>query len=159
MLEKLWRVAYVFHPEGSPKATAFVRERAERILGGGVSQVVKGFGQMVTKRHLTGVKAKTLHEVADYYYANRDRMRYNSYLANGWPIASGAAEGACKNLVRDRFERSCMRWTFDMAEACSRCVPCTCSTTSRTTGNGTSTKTNNAYTGRASRSPDNSHAY
>ena len=29
-------------------------------------------------------------------------------------------EGACKNLVRDRFERSGMRWTPDMAEAMLR---------------------------------------
>ena len=24
-------------------------------------------------------------------------MRYDEYLANGWPIASGPVEGACKN--------------------------------------------------------------
>ena len=38
-------------------------------------------------------------------------MRYDEYLPNGWPIASGTVEGACKNLIRDRFERSGMRWT------------------------------------------------
>lgn len=117
VLEKLWKAAYVFHPEGSPEATAFVRQRAERILNGQVSQVVKGLRQMVTKRGLTGVKAKTLLDVAGYYYANRDRMRYDTYLEKGWPIASGSVEGACKNLVRDRFERSGMRWTPAMAEA------------------------------------------
>ena len=26
-------------------------------------------------------------------------MRYDEYLANGWPIASGPVEGACKNLI------------------------------------------------------------
>lgn len=31
-------------------------------------------------------------------------MRYDLYLRRGWPIASGAVEGACKCLVRDRFE-------------------------------------------------------
>jgi len=117
VLEKLWKAAYVFHPEGSPQAEAFVRERAERILTGQVSQVVKGLRQMVTKRRLTGVKAKTLLDVAGYYYNNRERMRYDVYLANGWPIASGSVEGACKNLIRDRFERSGMRWTPTMAEA------------------------------------------
>jgi len=30
---------------------------------------------------------------------------------------SGAVEGACKNLVRDRMERSGMRWSPLMAEA------------------------------------------
>ena len=117
VLEKLWKAAYVFHPEGSPEAAAFVRQRAGRILAGQAAQVVKGLRQTVTKRRLTGAKAKTLRDVAGYYHANRDRMRYDHYLANGWPIASGAVEGACKNLVRDRFERSGMRWTPDTAEA------------------------------------------
>ena len=117
VLEKLWKAAYVFHPEASPEAAAFVRDRAQRILNGQVSQVVKGLRQMVTKRKLTGAKAKTLLNVAAYYYANRDRMRYDVYLNNGWPIASGSVEGACKNLIRDRFERSGMRWTPETAEA------------------------------------------
>jgi hypothetical protein len=36
---------------------------------------------------------------------------------NGYPIASGAVEGACKNLVKDRMERSGMRWQIPGAEA------------------------------------------
>jgi len=44
-------------------------------------------------------------------------MRYHEYLANGWPIASGPVEGACKNLIKDRMERSDMRWTEPMAKA------------------------------------------
>jgi hypothetical protein len=36
------------------------------------------------------------------------------------PIASGTVEGACKNLIRDRFERSGMRWTRETAEALLR---------------------------------------
>jgi hypothetical protein len=38
-------------------------------------------------------------------------------LASGWPIASGPVEGACKNLIKDRMDRSGMRWTEQMAEA------------------------------------------
>ncbi len=120
VLQKLWTAAYVFYPEGSPEAAAFVRDRAGRILEGKVSGVVQGLRQMVTKHQLKGTKAKTLLDVAGYYYANRDRMRYHQYLANGWPIASGSVEGACKNLVRDRFERSGMRWSPPMAEAMLR---------------------------------------
>jgi len=44
-------------------------------------------------------------------------MRYDEYLAHGWPIASGPVEGACKNLIKDRMERFGMRWTEPMAEA------------------------------------------
>ena len=76
--------------------------------------------RIVTKRKLTGTKAKTLNDVAGSLHRNRERMRYDLYLANGWPIASGSVEGACKNLVRDRFERSGMRWTIETAEAVQR---------------------------------------
>ena len=117
VLEKLWKAAYVFHPEGSEEAQDWVFQRAYRILSGEVSQVVKGIRQTVTKRNLRGESRKTLLAVARYLYRNRSRMRYNEYLAQGLPIASGAVEGACKNLVKDRMERSGMRWTEDSAEA------------------------------------------
>jgi len=115
--EKLWKAAHALYREGSPDAQAFVYQRAKRILEGQVDQVVKGLKLIVTKRKLTGSKAKTLCDVAAYYRRNRERMRYDTYLANGWPIASGSVEGACKNLIRDRFERSGMRWTPETAEA------------------------------------------
>jgi hypothetical protein len=116
-LEKLWKAAFVFHREGSLEAELWVLERALRVLSGEVSQVVKGLRQSVTKRQLSGARRSTLLGVASYLYRNRQRMRYDQYLANGWPIASGAVEGACKNLIKDRMERSGMRWTEAMAEA------------------------------------------
>lgn len=75
---------------------------------------------MVTKRRLRGARRKTLQSTAAYYYRNRSRMRYAVYLKQGLPIASGSVEGACKNLVKDRMERSGMRWTPEMAEAMLR---------------------------------------
>ena len=117
VLEKLWKAAFVFHAEGSLQADLWVIDRALRILFGEVSQVVKGIRQSITKRGLSGPKRKTLNGIANYLYRNRTRMRYQQYLANGWPIASGPVEGACKNLIKDRMERSGMRWTEKMAEA------------------------------------------
>ena len=117
VLEKLWKAAYVFHPEGSLAADLWVMDRALRILFGEAGQVVKGIRQSITKRSISGAKRKTLESVARYLYANRSRMRYDEYLANGWPIASGPVEGACKNLIKDRMERSGMRWSEAMAEA------------------------------------------
>jgi hypothetical protein len=93
VLEKLWKAAYVFHAEGSLEAELWVLDRTLRILFGDVSQVVKGIRQSVTKRGLIGAKRKTLCGVADYLHRNRARMRYDEYLAKGWPIASGPVEG------------------------------------------------------------------
>ena len=148
VLEKLWKVAHALHPEGSPEAEAFARQRTERILCGMTGQVVKGLRQTVTKRCITGQKAKTIHGVCDYLYRNRERMRYDEYMRNGWPIASGTVEGACKNLIRDRFERSGMRWTSRPPKRSSNSAPPTSPATSRTTGNTTSNTTSNAYTAR-----------
>ena len=118
VLEKLWKAAYCFHAEGSLEADLWVIDRALRILFGEVGQgPVKGIRQSVTKRGPSGPKCKTLNAVANYLYRNRARMRHHEYLANGWPIASGPVEGACKNLIKDRMERSGMRWTEQMAEA------------------------------------------
>lgn len=116
-IEKLWEAAYCFHSEGSDEAKAWVRDRALRLLRGGVSQVVKGMGKSATARGFTGRKRETVDGVRRYFYRNRHRMRYHEYLRDGLPIASGAVEGACRNLIKDRMERSGMRWTIDTAEA------------------------------------------
>ncbi len=115
-VEYVWRAAYCFHPEGSDDAKQWVKERTLRILRGEISQVVKGIRQSATKRGLRGPKKETIRLVTQYLYRNRHRMRYHQYLKDGIPIASGAVEGACKNLVKDRFERSGMRWTIPTAE-------------------------------------------
>jgi len=116
-LEKLWKAAYVFHAEGSLEADLWVLDRTLQILFGEVGQVVKGIRQSITQRRITGPKRKMLNAVANYLYRNRTRMRCHEYLAKGWPIASGPVKGACKNLIKDRMERSGMRWTEQMAEA------------------------------------------
>jgi hypothetical protein len=120
VLEKLWKVAHCFHAEGSAEATAWVRERTLRVLRGEVSQVIKGMRQSATKRGLTGSKRETVDKVARYMRRNKKHMKYDEYLRQGLPIASGCVEGACKNLIKDRMERSGMRWSLEGAEGLIR---------------------------------------
>jgi hypothetical protein len=44
-------------------------------------------------------------------------MAYNEYLQAGYPIASGGIEGACRHVVKDRMERSGMRWILNGVQA------------------------------------------
>ncbi|MGE0759795.1 MAG: hypothetical protein AB7F89_13190 [Pirellulaceae bacterium] len=44
-------------------------------------------------------------------------MRYDAYLRQGYPIASGVIEGACRHVVKDRLERTGMSWTRRGAQA------------------------------------------
>ena len=113
----LWDAAYLFHTEGSAEATAFVRNRTLRILHGEVGYVIGGLRQMATKRSLSKSKQKKLTQICNYFNRNRGRMRYDEYLAAGFPIASGVIEGACRHVVKDRMERAGMRWTIDGAQA------------------------------------------
>ena len=47
----------------------------------------------------------------------RTHMHYDQYLAAGYPIGSGVAEGACRHLVKDRMELTGMRWERPGAQA------------------------------------------
>jgi hypothetical protein len=114
---RLWQAAHVFYPEGSDAAAAFARERILRVLRGEVAGVVQGLRRMGTQRRLKGSKKKTLGQVCAYLLKNRGRMRYDEYLAKGYPIASGVIEGACRHLVKDRMERAGMHWTPGGAQA------------------------------------------
>jgi hypothetical protein len=113
----LWKAAYLFHEEGSTEAENWVKKRVLLILQGKVSEVVRGLRQSATKRKFEGKQKETIDKVTGYLYKNRQYMRYHEYLQKGLPIASGAVEGACKNLVKDRMERSGMRWMDIGAEA------------------------------------------
>ena len=114
---RLWQAAHVFHPEGSRAAEDFVRDRVLRILHGKVAGVIGGLREMATKQSLSGAKKKAIAKVCAYLAANRERMHYDEYLQAGYPIASGAVEGACRHLVKDRLERAGMHWTITGAQA------------------------------------------
>ncbi len=114
---RLWEAAHLFHPEGSDDAVAFVRDRLLGILEGRAGYVIGGLRQMGTKGKLRGSKSKKLRQICNYLEKNRDRMRYDAYLAAGYPIASGVIEGACRYVIKDRMERAGMRWTVAGAQA------------------------------------------
>ena len=114
---RLWQAAHAFHKEGSAGAAAFVRARLLRVLRGEVKGVVTGLRRQGTLARLPAAKAKALAKACRYLKANAGRMRYGEYLAKGYPIASGVIEGACRHYVKDRMERSGMRWTRAGAQA------------------------------------------
>jgi hypothetical protein len=142
VLEKLWRAAYVSDAEGSLEADLWVLDRALRILFGEAGQVVKGIRQIIIKRGMSGPKAKTLIATANYLYRNRPECAMtNTPPTVGRLPAGGPVEGACKNLIKDRMERSGMSWTEQMAEAVVQLRAIYLSEISIATGNSTSIRT------------------
>ena len=106
----MWSAACAFHPRDEAAARQFTRERLLRLLRGDVSGVIRGLRQMATQRNLRGIPRQNVQTAATYFEKNAHRMRYDEYLAAGYPIATGVIEGACLHLVKDRMERSGMRW-------------------------------------------------
>lgn len=114
--EKLWKAAQCFHREGSAEAEAFVRRYLQMLLEGKVDSVRGLFQRYLNQQKLTATKRKHLQEVITYFTTNRDRMRYDEYLAAGYPIGSGVVEGGCKHVIGDRFCLSGMRWEIEGAQ-------------------------------------------
>jgi hypothetical protein len=112
----VWRAAGAFHSELEHREV-FVRDRLLRILQGDVRGVITGLRRMATQHGLTGQKRREITVVCGYFKNNVHRMRYDKYLREGYPIATGVIEGACRHLVKDRMERSGMRWRLDGAQA------------------------------------------
>jgi hypothetical protein len=121
---RLWDAASVFYSRDSAAAENFVKDRVLRILRGEVGSVIRGLRRMGTTHGLHGKKSTDLKTICGYFEKNRHRMRYDEYLAAGYPIASGVIEGACRHVVKDRLERTGMNWIREGAQAMLdlRCV-------------------------------------
>lgn len=117
VLERLWQAAHCFHAERSPQAETFVSHRLRMLLEGKVGYVIGGLKRLRDEHNLKGDPRKRLNAAITYYENNRAHMRYDEYLAAGYPIGSGVAEGACRHLVKDRLEGTGMRWTVNGAQA------------------------------------------
>ena len=113
----VWSAAHLFHPKNSPEALSFAKDRIRRVLDGEVLGVVRGLRSKGTRAGFGKEKKKELEGICGYLVNNAHRMRYNEYLAAGYPIASGVIEGACRYLVKDRMERTGMRWVLEGAHS------------------------------------------
>jgi hypothetical protein len=114
---RLWDAASLFWPKNKEEKLKFIKERVLRVLRGEVRSVVSGLRRMASLRRLKGKRRRTLEKICLYLEKNEHKMHYDEYLKQGFPIATGVIEGACRHLVKDRMERSGMRWTLPGAQA------------------------------------------
>src|SRR5439155_494672 len=64
-----------------------------------------------------GEHAKIIRKTLSYLQNKQAFMDYPRALAEGWPIATGVIEGACRHLVQDRMGITGARWGLDGAQA------------------------------------------
>src|SRR3990172_9178417 len=120
VLEYLWKAAWCFFEQGDKEAERWVTERAFAVLQGHSSDVGAGIRRSATLRNLPADKRVGADDCADYLIAKRTMLRYDRYLRDGLPIATGVIEGACRHLIVDRLDITGARWSVRGAEAILR---------------------------------------
>ena len=115
--EYLWDAAWCFFDEGDRAAEKWMVDKMRALLAGRSSRVAASLRATATRRKLTGNRRKRVDRAAQYLLNNTEYLRYDVALSKGLPITTSAVEGACKNLIADRFERAGARWSLRGAEA------------------------------------------
>ena len=117
VLEYLWTAAWSFFAEGDPQAERWVMDKATTVLDGKAATVAASIRRKATTLRLDTNKRTGADTCAKYLLNKQDHLDYPTALTNGWPIATGIIEGACRHLVKDRLDITGARWGLNGAEA------------------------------------------
>ena len=114
--EYLWKVANALLGETDPQRFVWMRIHTLLLLSGKTTQLIAKLRRLAKQPKVRKSQRAQLLVTANYFQRNLPFMDYPTYLSNGWPIASGVIEGACRHFVKDRCELSGMRWSQSGAE-------------------------------------------
>lgn len=112
--EYLWEVANALCGETGALREVWMQDALRCVLEGDLDRLLNHLD--FQRPSLSQSKQDTLKKVCRYLRNNRDHMDYETYLTQGYPIGTGVIEGACRHLVKDRFERAGMRWSKQGAQ-------------------------------------------
>ncbi len=113
--EYIWEAANARWGETSPDRQPWVKQALTWLLTDHLDILLHDLD--TPRPELPASRQATLAHVGAYFRRNRPFMDYQRYLALGWPIGTGVVEGACRHLVKDRFEQSGMQWSFVGAQS------------------------------------------
>jgi len=93
VLEYLWKAAWCFFDEASekPRAETWVEAKLRALLEGRVASVIRGLRVLATRRGLKGQPRRTVEQVTGYLERDRQRMKYDEYLAAGYYYSAKSA--------------------------------------------------------------------
>jgi hypothetical protein len=117
VLEYLWRAAWSFFDEADPDAETWVHQKARAVLAGHATRVAAAIRRKATYHRLDTTRRANADAAAKYLTNKARYLDYANALAQGWPIATGVIEGACRHLVKDRMDLTGARWGLQGAEA------------------------------------------
>jgi hypothetical protein len=117
VLEYLWKAAKAWLPPDDPKIAQWVADKTTQVLQGEVKSVVRNLRRSATAKRMRSQQREPIDKCATYLVNHEPYLHYPFYLAQGYPIATGVIEGACRHLVKDRMEMTGARWGLQGGEA------------------------------------------
>jgi hypothetical protein len=117
VLEYIWKAAWSLHDAGDPAAEDWVAVKALAVLAGDSARAAEEITAQAGSASLPSSRRAGADACARYLNARHEYLRYGQALAEGWPIATGVIEGACRHLIADRLDIGGARWGLDGAEA------------------------------------------
>ena len=118
VLEYLWKAGWAFHDARDPAIETWAITQALDILHGRSGQVLARIEQLEQQHPPASTEhAKNIRKVKTYLANKQPYLDYPRALANGWPVATGIIEGACRHLVQDRMGITGARWSTEGAQA------------------------------------------
>jgi hypothetical protein len=117
VLGYLWNAAGCLHPNNDQAAARWVHHQATRVLEGHARKVAGTIRRQATNARLGPSQRKPADEAAVYLTNKAPYLDYPTALQEGWPIATGIIEGACRHLIKDRMDITGARWGLAGAEA------------------------------------------
>jgi hypothetical protein len=117
VIEYLWSAGRAFHPDSGSELESWVQHRILQVLRGKGHLMAGGMRRSATLRDLSAGVRKPVDTCANYLLTYSSYLRYDRYLSQGLPIATGVIEGACRHLVKDRMDITGARWSLSGAEA------------------------------------------
>jgi hypothetical protein len=117
--EYLWKAAWCFHAPRDPAIEAWVTARELDILHGRAAQVTARIRDLAAAHppRPGSEHDKIIARTLTYLENKQPYLDYPRALAEGWPIATGNIEGACRHLIGDRMGITGARWSVQGAQA------------------------------------------
>jgi len=104
----------------APEGERWVTEQLGELLTGQAPNIAANMQRMATRLELSQQQRAPVDTCARYLHKYAEFLRYDLYLAEGYPIATGVIEGACRYVVKDRMGITGARWSLTGGEAVLR---------------------------------------
>lgn len=92
--EYVWAAAHAFHKPGSTEAETWAADHLTAILAGHAVRAAHDMTARAEREHLSASRREAVDACHRYLTGHLDPLHYDTALNNGWPIATGAVEGA-----------------------------------------------------------------